>query len=281
MKSKLAYLLAVCFVLMLTLVVRCGKNDDEITPGPPAYEHARGFLKQPTDKGLVQGAPFILADRVGELPYRFNWAIAGFDIPVKNQKNCGSCWAFSSTENFEWALKIFSGKDMLLAPQELVGNMYGGCRGGYWAGSHMKNPGLPLEKDCPYRANNSSCPKGVPYAAQAKDDYNVGEDGKSPTVNQLKAAMMQFGPLTVDVAAGGDWDNVGPNDIISGHNGGINHMVVIYGWDDAKEAWNMRNSWGSGWGDNGSAWVKFGADSIGSDAATVLVKPLATYVPPK
>ena len=42
-----------------------------------------------------------------------------------------------------------------------------------------------------------------------------------------------------------------------------NHAVMIVGWDDSKQAWRVKNSWGTGWGESGYAWVKYNHNAIG------------------
>jgi len=274
----------IVLIFLTALLVKCGSNPSPVpqpvpapTPIPspqPQYAHARGFIKQP-GQGLHVGAPFILADRVGELPVRFSW-VPTYSLPVEDQGQAGTCWSFSTVENLEYASALFLDKPIKLSEQFMVG--YGGCGstgGGNFCGSLEVSQGLPLEKDCPYQADNSSC-GNVPIALKAVKEVNIGTGGQSPTIEQLKSALMEFGPLSVSAAAGGDWDGLGPNDIIDGNSSNVNHMILLLSWDDAKGAWEFQNSWGN-WHGNGRAWIKYGADSFGSDAATVLVKPVAEY----
>ncbi|WP_447984695.1 C1 family peptidase [Nitrospira sp. Nam74] len=51
-----------------------------------------------------------------------------------------------------------------------------------------------------------------------------------------------------------------------------NHAVVIVGWDDEKGAWRVRNSWGTGWGESGYAWVKYNNNAIGWDTVWAVAK---------
>ena len=48
-----------------------------------------------------------------------------------------------------------------------------------------------------------------------------------------------------------------------------NHAIQLVGWDDAKGAWLMKNSWGTGWGENGFMWIAYGCDNVGYAAAYV------------
>jgi cathepsin L len=55
-----------------------------------------------------------------------------------------------------------------------------------------------------------------------------------------------------------------------------NHAVMIVGWDDSKNAWLMRNSWDTQWGEKGYAWIDYKSNNIGRRAAWVLVKKLSS-----
>src|SRR5476649_1810694 len=55
----------------------------------------------------------------------------------------------------------------------------------------------------------------------------------------------------------------------------INHAVVIVGWDDARSAWHVRNSWGPDWGEDGYIWMRYGGNSIGAYAAWADAKKIA------
>jgi cathepsin L len=45
-----------------------------------------------------------------------------------------------------------------------------------------------------------------------------------------------------------------------------NHAIILCGWDDAKGAWLLKNSWGTGWGENGYMWIPYGCDKVGDGA---------------
>lgn len=62
------------------------------------------------------------------------------------------------------------------------------------------------------------------------------------------------------------------------NDNGINHAIVIVGWDDAKGAWRIKNSWSTGWGEAGYMWIKYGSNDIGYAATWVL--PVGPKVPP-
>jgi hypothetical protein len=51
--------------------------------------------------------------------------------------------------------------------------------------------------------------------------------------------------------------------------GGVNHAVILVGWDDDYGAWRLKNSWGTGWGESGYMWIQYGISNIGTNAAYV------------
>jgi len=196
--------------------------------------------------------------------------------PVENQGSCGSCWDFSGSDACGMAL-LKAGK---IKADDLISKQYtldcynnGGCNGGWpeEVTKHAKSVGLPLASVYgPYKAREGSC-KSIPAESLLKIvDYGyVGSESGVPPTQAIKDAMVKFGPISVAVAADSSFNNVGPSTIISGSNGGINHAVILIGWDDAKSAWKMRNSWGTSWGDGGNCWIKYGAKSIGYGAMWV------------
>ena len=82
---------------------------------------------------------------------------------------------------------------------------------------------------------------------------------------------MKYGGVGCAVAADGSFMGYSGG-VFSGNARGINHDVYLAGWDDAKGAWLMVNSWGPGWGINPATGV-----AAGKPAAT---KPTGLKLPP-
>lgn len=197
--------------------------------------------------------------------------------PIRNQGACGSCWAFAAVGTLEASNSIVNGAGPDLAEQHALSCSGGGtCSGGWytpiyeWLGAGKD--GLQLEDSVPYEASNGQCKAGGPTPYEVEtwgwvDAYDV-----VPSVDEIKASMCKYGPLTAAVAAtpafiaytGGTFDEKS--------NTGVNHAIVLVGWDDQKGAWLLRNSWGSNWGDNGYMWIEYGSNSVGSYAAWAMVE---------
>ncbi len=197
------------------------------------------------------------------LPAHFDWNDYYQLQPIKNQASCGSCWAFSVTaviESLYWIKN--AGKDNKwfdLAEQTLVSSCEqgGSCSGGYFnAFDYVQEKGLPHESADPYRAQNSSCKSGLHAVQKAVEWRYIGGDNSSPTIDQMKSAILQYGPISVDVNGG--FGSYGSGIFTGCGSTSSNHMVVLDGWtDDPAYAangggyWHMRNSWGADWGEKG------------------------------
>ena len=224
-------------------------------------------------RGVVFFSPVL---NTAALPDKFNWEEQGVKTPVRDQGSCGSCWAFGTTQTLENAVKRAEGKDLDFAEQELVScaKEFYGCGGGWFAGDYILKNGLADEPQFPYTASNAKCKSGLKPAANILKWGYVGEENREPTKDEVKAALMQYGALSVTVSASGSWD-VDSQGVLKGcGNGQVNHMVAIVGWDDSINggSWRMKNSWGADWGQNGYAWVKYGCYKIASEAAWVVYK---------
>jgi cathepsin L len=223
----------------------------------------------------------------------------GFVPPIRDQSQCGSCWDFSGSGMVTCALikagQIPNSKNGCSEQYTLDCGRNGGCNGDDnttvldWA----KKTGLPLDGDYgPYQASEGRC-KQVTKLYQIVDwGFCDGQGDGVTDTQKIKDTMVAYGPIGVAVAAGGGWWNSGQG-TDTGRSTGIDHDVILVGWDDghdngdgSKGAWIMRNSWGTGWGapcgnaaypnptEGGYGWMKYGADSIGTEAVWCTARAL-------
>ncbi|RZN40145.1 MAG: hypothetical protein EF813_03540, partial [Methanosarcinales archaeon] len=206
----------------------------------------------------VSASTFDWRDKDGK-----NWV-----TPVRSQGSCGSCWAFSAIGAVESAVQIYTNNPDMnvdLSEQHLVSDCCraGSCSGGWpdWALDYIRDTGVPDEDCTPYDARNSDCNPCSDHADRALkiDGYVYVQ----PTKEDFKAALQQYGPMSVVITVPNDWyyyktGVYAPTQSRENGVGWANHAVVLVGWDDSDDCWIIKNSWGQGWGENGYARVKYG-----------------------
>ena len=173
-----------------------------------------------------------------------DWVSAGKVTGVKNQGNCGSCWAFSTTAAVESAY-LLRGQPVLLSEQQLVdcSGAYGnyGCNGGWMdsAFQYIIDHGITSQDAYPYVAVNQVC----------KIDggqYRLGGFVDVQGCDNLQNALSQQ-PISVAVDAG-NWSSY-RSGVFGNCATSVNHGVLLVGVTDSY--WVIKNSWGTGWGEGG------------------------------
>lgn len=114
----------------------------------------------------------------------------------------------------------------------------------------------------------------TPYdRALAWGYVNEHKPDELPSAAQLKQALIEHGPLAMPIH-GDNCFSVYRGGVFNGpHSGGLTHVVVLIGWDDDKQAWLIKNSWGEAWGEKGYAWVAYGSNNLGLYAAWIQPTP--------
>lgn len=228
-----------------------------------------------SEKKLVQSAEPTLLDTT-DLPESIDWTTKGAVNPVKNQGQCGSCWAFSTVAAIEAAWFKKTGKLENLSEQQLVdcaGGKWGnyGCNGGLmdYAFKYLKSNKLMSETDYPYKGVEGTCA----YDKTKGIAFDTGfVDVVAGDIKQFQAALAQKGPLSVAIEADEFAFQFYKNGVLdSGCGKNLDHGVVAvgYGQEDGKLYAKVRNSWGASWGDQGYIKIGLSNDSCGVlDAAS-------------
>ena len=227
-------------------------------------------------------APHTVFTATAEIPSSWDWRKRDGVSPIKDQRNCGSCWAFATVGALECAIRIRDGITVDLSEQWLVScNTNGwGCDGGFFAHDYheWKNDacgqnGAVMEGYFPYVASDAPC-AGCPYPHNYWIDSwaYVGSSTQVPPTDDIKQAVMEFGPVSVACYVTDAWYGYGGGVFNACENGQSNHTVVIVGWDDdylGQSVWIVKNSWGTSWGEDGYMYIPYGCCRIGEAACYV------------
>jgi C1A family cysteine protease len=194
-----------------------------------------------------------------EAPAAVNWVTNGAVTPVKNQGQCGSCWAFSTTGATEGAWFISKGALVSLSEQQLVdcssaqGNQ--GCNGGLMDQGFqfiITNGGLCTEADYPYTGADGTCQTTCAKTATISTftDVKVNDETALQTANAQQ-------PIAIAIEADQSVFQFYSSGVLDDASCGVNldHGVLLAGYGNdstsGKDFWLVKNSWGASWGAQG------------------------------
>jgi cathepsin F len=256
------------------------------------HESYNRFMDQTSEefKGLLnldfQAIPAIKATSeryvsklvMGELPDTHDWREHKAVGEVKDQGQCGSCWAFSAIANLEGVYAIKSGEQQIFSEQLLVDcdkNGDQGCNGGLMDNAFgwlaKEGNGLELSTDYPYAGKDQTC-------QMTEDKIFSGVKVTkfldiSQNEEEIRAALFEHGPLSIAVDA--TQFQVYHGGILNKCRfSGLNHGVTLVGYgeenkdgEEAEKYWIIRNSWGPNWGEKGYVRVARGKGLCGLNQA--------------
>lgn len=203
----------------------------------------------------------LILNRVLNTIDSFDWRDYGVVGPVRNQGQCGSCWAFATTANAESVWAIYSGKLYDLSEQYLVDCATGkeylnmGCQGGNMdsAFKYMIQNKQCSESEYPYVSGVTEH-KGPCHTCDEITKFSSCYDVESGNQLAIKSAVLA-NPVVIGIEADTYYFQSYSGGIIDGVLCGdtIDHAVEIVGFgvDNGTKYWSVRNSWGADWGENG------------------------------
>ncbi|TKY71824.1 Senescence-specific cysteine protease SAG12 [Spatholobus suberectus] len=190
-----------------------------------------------------------------DIPTSLDWRDKGAVTDIKDQGQCGCCWAFSTVAAVEGIAQIKTKKLISLSEQQLLDcdNSNNGCNGGNMDKAFnyiIENQGIATEADYPYQGVAGTCQSEMKQPAVQITNF---KDVPANSEEQLLQAVANQ-PVSVAVSA---------NDNFRSYMGGIfegpcgtdlNHAVTAIGYgtsEDGTKYWLIKNSWGQTWGENG------------------------------
>lgn len=192
------------------------------------------------------------------LPSSVDWTAHGAVTPVKNQGQCGSCWAFSTTGSVEGAHFLKNGSLASLSEQQLVdcSDSQGdqGCNGGlmdYAFAYIIANKGITSEANYPYTASDGNC--NTRKSAQIYATISGFKDVTPNSDTDLMTALVQQ-PVSVAVEADQDSFQLYKSGVMTAACGtALDHGVLAVGYGSAggNNYYKVKNSWGADWGMKG------------------------------
>jgi C1A family cysteine protease len=222
----------------------------------------------------------------------FDWRERGGVTKIKDQKTCGSCWAFATVGALESSLRRTYGLEYDLSEQFLVSCNTDGmsCAGGDWAhdyhlsaditsaaklGDLQVKYGAVLEKDMPYKAKDLECKAVEKHPVWVESWTLITDAATTLTADQIKELIYEKGPIAVGICAGtgfskykgGVFETDDSAECLN--ESGTNHAVLLVGWDDLTQTWILRNSWGTKWGEKGYMNIRWGTSNVAQDISYV------------
>lgn len=219
-----------------------------------------------------------------------DWRQKGAVTPVKDQGSCGSCWAFSTTEEVESQVFMKTGKLPVLSTQQIIScdKVDQGCNGGDTPTAYAyikKAGGLDTAADYPDRSHSTGETGKCSWDGKKVDTVTGFTYATKPCTkggckhqneDALATALAAKGPVSICVNAGGDGWQVYKRGVFSAKCSGasqdMDHCVQLVGFDKSgdKPYWIVRNSWAASWGIEGYMHLEMGKNLCGvANEATI------------
>jgi len=197
-----------------------------------------------------------------------------YTTAVKDQGQCGSCWAFSATEQIESDAMRALGANYVLSPEQITqcDKTSYGCGGGWTehAYNYVKGAG-GIETNANYPYTSYSGVTGTCHSEASKYVITVSKYTTIGSESSMASYMQSTGPLSVCVDAS-SWSSY-KSGIMTTCGKQTNHCVQAVGVDTAAGYWKVRNSWATSWGESGYIRLAYGKNTcnIASDPTWVSV----------
>ncbi len=186
---------------------------------------------------------------------------------AKDQGTCGSCWSFSAMTAIESSQLLTNKENTDLSEQSLLDCVINnGCAGGGWYHEvfnwFLTNQNEAItENQLPYKNQQIGCSIENGNSKVKVANWNLV--GLYPSRDEIKNALVRHGALSAGIFCNyNEFYAYEGETVLQGNNYEPGHAINIVGWDDNKQAWLIKNSWGTGWGDNGFAWIAYDSHGL-------------------
>jgi len=198
-----------------------------------------------------------------------DWTTKGAVTPVKNQGQCGSCWAFSTTGSLEGALEIASGKLVSLSEQQFVDcdKVDAGCNGGLMdnAFGYAEKNAICTEASYQYTAQKGTCKASSCSVGLSKGSVTGYKDVATDSEQALMSAVAK-NPVSIAIEADKSAFQLYKSGVLTTTCGtNLDHgvLAVGYGTSGGSDYWKVKNSWGTSWGASGYVLLERGKGGKG------------------
>ncbi len=256
-------------------------GETNISAFPEDWKYLVGLNFEPVK------APAIEMVSAASLPAALDWRASGgsFVTAPRNQKKCGSCWAFSMTgalESYTLLKHNTPDTDIDLSEQVLIScSGIGSCNGGRLSAGYLQTTGLPLESAYPYTATDGSCDTAA--AGWQDGAYKIGAWGSvKQDLTTIKTALVKYGPLPIAMMVYEDFMHYknGVYSYTTGKKLG-GHAVLLVGYNDDGQYFIVKNSWDTGWGEGGFFRIAYSElnSSVSFGLSTIAYRSAKDVVP--
>jgi len=256
--------------------------------------YSKGYKRGAWPNDMDMTVANLTEEDIANAPDSIDWSKKGATTSINDQGQCGSCWAFSTTEGVESGVFMSTGKlPTHFSVQELVAceKQDDGCDGGDIpeAVSYLKKKGMATNANYPDTSSKSGksgrCKSfqssvqvtGMQYAIPPCNSGNCASQNEEA----LAAALAKYGPVSICINSGdgqsGDWMKYSGG-ILTGSCKAkaslVDHCVQLVGYDKTapQPYWKVRNSWGTSWGESGFIRLPYGNKNeccIGCEAVII------------
>ncbi|MDD1660492.1 MAG: lectin like domain-containing protein, partial [Methanomicrobiales archaeon] len=271
------------------------------TPSPVSLSHLKG--KQVSRRALVAAAQGLAAEGgmdesipggdVVSLPASYDLRTLGKVTPVRNQGSCGSCWAFATYGSMESVLEPGETWDFsennLKNKHGYDGTHCAGGNAGMSTAYLARYAGPVSESDDTYNPYSSYSPSTLTARKHVQDVLYIPDRSGPLDNDNIKNAVQVYGGIySLVYWTEGAYSSATKAYYYSGTSY-ANHAITIVGWDDNYDrsrfrtsppgngAFIVRNSWGTGFGEQGYFYVSYYDKVIGTGNAVFTAESTQNY----